>query len=423
MEAILWILPYAPLFLLVISLVITVHELGHYWVGRAFGAAVESFAIGFGRPIWEKRDRRGTRWRLNWIPLGGFVKFVGEVQMPQDTHQELPQTAETEEQAARLAAVEQAKARAPAGATDGKPTTFYDNEILVGRPYTVLNPWQRIAVSLGGPAANFVFAVLAFAVIGYANGVPQAQEVVVTGVIEGGAAEEAGFKSGDVILQAGGRAVQTGNDVTAVTQLNSGEPVTYRVLRGDDELTLVATPKLVEIGDATMRMKQKVGQVGISIEQRDTSMRGLNPVEAVGYGANRVTEAIGQTFNVLRRLVTGRESIDKLSGPVGILHLTSGVTEMTMSQEGVDLGQKFGQLFWTMIQLAALLSVGIGFFNLLPLPVLDGGAVIMHLAEAVTGKPLPEKVQNAGLTFGLVCLVGFALVVTLQDIFRLSVGS
>jgi regulator of sigma E protease len=136
----------------------------------------------------------------------------------------------------------------------------------------------------------------------------------------------------------------------------------------------------------------------------------------------RTAESIGQTINVLRRLVTGKEGIEKLSGPVGILHLTGGVTEMTMNQENVDLGAKFMQLFWMYFHLAALLSIGIGFFNLLPIPVLDGGAVVMTLAEAVTGKALPEKAQNAGLTFGLVSLVVFALLVTWQDIGRLISG-
>ena len=420
MDVIIWVLSYAPVFLLIISVVITVHELGHYWVGRMFGAAVESFAIGFGNPIVEKRDGRGTRWRLNWIPLGGFVKFVGEVQLAQDLKQELPQTAETEEEAARLAEV--GRATRPRGAVEGKPTTFYDNQILVGKPYNLLNPSQRIAVSLGGPVANFLFAIAAFAVIGGVQGVPQAQEVFVRGVIAGEAADRAGFKAGDVVIEAGGRPVETAQDIIMATQLSAGEAVSYRVLRGEETVALLATPVEQELVDSGMRMKQKVGRIGLDLGHRDTSIRNLNPVEAVGYGLQRTAESIGQTINVLRRLITGKEGIEKLSGPVGILHLTGGVTEMTMNQEDIDLGAKVMQLFWMYFHLAALLSIGIGFFNLLPIPVLDGGAVVMTLAEALTGKALPEKAQNAGLTFGLVSLVVFALVVTWQDIGRLISG-
>ena len=419
MDVILWVLTYAPLFLLIISAVITVHELGHYWVGRLFGAAVESFAIGFGKPIWEKRDGRGTRWRINWLPLGGFVKFVGEMQLPQDVGAQTPETVETEAQARRVAE----SLPKPAGAKEGVETTIYDNQILVGRPYTVLNPWQRIAVSLGGPFANFIFAILAFGVLGFVHGVPQAQEVYVTGVVAGGAAEKAGFQSGDVIVEAGGRRVTTSADVIMATQLSSGEEVSYGVKRGESLVSLIATPVENEVTDEALRMKQKVGQIGLGLAQRDTSIRGLNPIEAVGYGVQRTGDAIGQTFNVLRRLVTGKEGIEKLSGPLGILHLTGGVTEMTMAQKDISLGEKFADLFWMLFQLAAMLSVGVGFFNLLPVPVLDGGAVVMTLAEAATGKPLPERVQNVGLTIGLVCLAGFALVITFQDALRLPGGS
>lgn len=419
MDVILWVLTYAPLFLLIISAVITVHELGHYWVGRLFGAAVESFAIGFGNPIWEKRDRRGTRWRINWLPLGGFVKFVGEMQLPQDVGAETPETVETEAQARRMAEA----LPKPAGAKEGVETTLYENQILVGRPYTMLNPWQRIAVSLGGPFANFIFAILAFGVLGFVHGVPQAQEVFVTSVTSGGAAEKAGFKVDDIVVEAGGRRVTTSGDVIMATQLSAGEEVNYSVKRGDAIVPLIAIPVENEITDEALRMKQKVGQIGLGLAQRDTSIRGLNPIEAVGYGVQRTGDAIGQTFNVLRRLVTGKEGIEKLSGPLGILHLTGGVTEMTMAQKDISLGEKMADLFWMLFQLAAMLSVGVGFFNLLPVPVLDGGAVVMTLAEAATGKPLPARVQNVGLTIGLVCLAGFALVITFQDALRLPGGS
>jgi regulator of sigma E protease len=408
MDAIVWVLQYAPVFLILISLVITVHELGHYWVGRMFGAAVESFSLGFGRSILEVRDKRGTRWRLNWIPLGGFVKFVGEVQLAQDINQEIPETVANEAQAIEA---------------QGKTAILHDNQVLVGKPYTDLGPWMRIAVSLGGPFANFVFAAVVFAAIGFTLGVPQSKEVRITEVIAGDPAALAGVKARDVVLEVAGRPVKTASDVTQVTSLSAGEPVQMKLLRGEEHLTLVVTPLEKEVIDPALKTRQKMGRVGMGIADVETSLRRLNPAEAVGYGVSRTGDAIGQTFNVLRRLVTGKEGIDKLSGPVGILHLTGGVTEMTMKQEGVDLGQKIVDLIGILLQLAALLSVGVGFFNLLPIPVLDGGAVVMTLAEAATGKPLPDKIQNVGLTIGLVCLAAFALVVTLQDSLRLPWGS
>jgi regulator of sigma E protease len=380
MDGLLWVLRHLPEFIILISIVITVHELGHYWVGRAFGAAVESFSVGFGRPIFEVKDKRGTRWRVNWLPLGGFVKFVGEIQAPQDTKE------------------------AVAGP--------------VGKSFDQLGPWKRIAVALGGPFANFAFAILVFAAMGLAFGVPQAKEVLALNVSAGTPAYAAGFKSGDIVLEAGGKAVTTIGDVVRTTQLRAGEAVTYRVRRGTETLTLTATPVEQEIVDEALRMKQKVGKIGLELGQRDVMVRTLNPIEALGYGVKSTGDALSDTLNVLRRLVTGKEGLDKLSGPLGILSLTGSVTDLHMNQEGVGLGEKLGQLAITLLKLAALLSIGVGFFNLLPIPVLDGGAVVMSLAEGLTGKPIPEKVQQVGLTIGLVCLVAFALVITFQDVQR-----
>ncbi len=382
-------------FIVLISIVITVHELGHYWVGRGFGAAVESFSVGFGRPIFEVRDKRGTRWRVNWLPLGGFVKFVGELQAPTDTR-ETPD--------------------ATPSATEAAPVK------LVGKAYTELGPMKRLAVSLGGPLANFIFAIAVFAVLGMAFGIPQSKEITVASVAPNSAAAVAGFQPGDVIVEAGGRAVTVGSDVNRATELSAGEAVTYRVLRDGAPINLTATPLETEETNAVLQMKQKVGRIGIALTQRDTEMRYLNPVEAVGYGFTSTGDALGATLNVLRRLVTGKEGLDKLSGPVGIFTLADKVTDLHMQQKDVNIWEKVWQLTFSMLQLSALLSIGVGFFNLLPIPVLDGGAAVMCLAEAATGKEIPEKVHRVGLTIGLACLVSFALLITWQDIARLWPG-
>ena len=382
-------------FIVLISIVITVHELGHYWVGRGFGAAVESFSIGFGRPIVETRDKRGTRWRINWLPLGGFVKFVGEMQAPTDTR-------ETQETIAARAELEPVK--------------------LVGKLYTELGPMKRLAVSLGGPLANFIFAIVVFAFLGLAFGVPQSKQISVVDVLPNSVAASAGFKPGDVILEAGGRPVTMANDVNRATELSAGETVTYRVLREGAPVTLQATPVETEETNAVLQMKQKVGRIGIRLTETDTAIRNLNPIEAVGYGITSTGDALGATVNVLRRLVTGKEGLDKLSGPVGIFTLADKVTDLHMQQKNVDIWEKLRQLFFSLLQLSALLSIGVGFFNLLPIPVLDGGAAVMCLAEAATGKEIPEKVHRVGLTIGLACLVSFALLITWQDISRLWPG-
>jgi regulator of sigma E protease len=392
-------------FIIVISVVITVHELGHYWVGRGFGAAIESFAIGFGNPIFEARDKRGTRWRVNWLPLGGFVKFVGEMQAPTDKRDIPPEAVKQD-----ITVIE--------GAKPDEPTVK-----LVGKPYTELGPMKRLAVSLGGPFANFVFAIFVFAFLGMAMGVPKSDQVLVRTVVPGSAAEDAGFKVGDQFLRAGGKEVLTGYDVTRATMLNSGESVTYRILRDGQEMEISAIPRSETVTNTQLRVKEKVGRLGAGLQEVNTHTMHLNPIQGIGYGFSQTANALDATVNVLRRLVTGKDGLDKLSGPLGIFSVADAGTDANMKQEGVAYDQRlWGAALW-LIQLSALLSIGVGFFNLLPIPVLDGGAAVMCIAEAVTGKEVPEKVQRVGLTIGLACLVSFALVITWQDITRLAMWS
>jgi regulator of sigma E protease len=143
---------------------------------------------------------------------------------------------------------------------------------------------KRLAVSLGGPLANFIFAIAVFAVLGMAFGIPQSKEITVASVAPNSAAAVAGFQPGDVIVEAGGRAVTVGSDVNRATELSAGEAVTYRVLRDGAPINLTATPLETEETNAVLQMKQKVGRIGIALTQRDTEMRYQNPVEAVGYG-------------------------------------------------------------------------------------------------------------------------------------------
>lgn len=372
-------------FLLLISVVITVHELGHYSVGRFFGAAVESFSVGFGRPIAEVRDRRGTRWRINWLPLGGFVKFAGEMQAPQDKR-------EAPEGAAALA--------------------------LVGKPYTQISPMKRLAVSLGGPAANFIFAILVYTIWALTFGLPMGGEVRVNQVEAGGPAAAAGFKVGDVMLEAGGNKVETSYDVSKATVLRAGEPVVYKVNRAGAILTLTATPESRTTEDPVYKVTETTGHIGLGMTQSGLHFKRVGPIAALDHGVSTTAETVGTTITVLRRLITGHDGLDKLGGPVRIAGLTSKITDAHINEKGVSLAQRLIGVALDLAQMAALFSIGVGFFNLLPIPVLDGGAAVMCIAEAVTGREIPERVQRVGLTIGLACLISFALVITWNDITR-----
>jgi regulator of sigma E protease len=173
------------------------------------------------------------------------------------------------------------------------------------------------------------------------------------------------------------------------------------------------------LANEQLQIREKVGQIGVT--PKDINLRSvrLNPLEAVGFGFWQTGDNLSATLTVLRRLVTGKEGLDKLTGPVGIAKIAGTGTDLQMKQEGISLDKRLAGVAMWLIQLATILSIGVGFFNLLPIPILDGGAIVMCAAEAVTGREVPEKVQRVGLTIGLACILSFALVITWQDLTKL----
>jgi regulator of sigma E protease len=380
------LLSQGPLFLacliFMMGIVVIVHEYGHYLAGRAFGAAVESFSIGFGSPLFERKDKRGTRWRINWIPLGGFVKFAGEAQTAGDI-----------------------------GKIEGG---------LVGRPYPELSVGQRSLVSLAGPFANFVLASLIFALMIGTFGRPNV-EIGIYSVEEGTPAAVAGMEAGDIVISANGKAVKTASDIQLAAILNPNTPVDFVVRRGDTEQTLTVTPKEVvrenEVGQQVPQGTIGVKLASVSVQEPTR----YNPAEALGQGVIQTGKTLEQTVTMLSRIITGRMSIHTMSGPVGIGDVSRRIVNRVWAQEDVSVGTRVSELFWMLLGMCASISVGIGFFNLLPLPVLDGGHLVFNAYEALTGRHLPEKVQEVSLTFGLILLLGMVVVITWGDVIETGV--
>lgn len=364
-----------------LGVVVVIHELGHYWAGRAFGAATESFSVGFGNSIVERTDKNGTRWRINWIPLGGFVKFVGEAQGPRDVGQ-----------------VE----RGP-----------------IGKAYNDLTPVQRIAVSLAGPAANFVLAVLLFTLIVWVNGTARNQ-VVIAEVTDGKPAAEAGLQPGDIVTHIKGSRIENSRDFLLPIQLGAGESMALTVLRNGAELNLTITPERRR-RDNGLGQQTDLGTIDARFDPVPLEPRSYGPIGALGAGVVQTGDTVEMTVNLIVRIATGRESLNTLSGPVGIGDVSRRVVNRTMAVEQVSLGDRLSVLGWTALQLCALISIGIGLFNLLPFPILDGGHVVFHAWEAVTGKALPEKIQEGALTVGFFLLIGLFVVVTFGDILETGV--
>ncbi|WP_291076522.1 RIP metalloprotease [Hyphomonas sp.] len=375
------ILSQGPLFLVclifMMGIVVIVHELGHYLVGRWFGAAVESFSIGFGKPVFERKDKHGTRWRVNWIPLGGFVKFVGESQLASDV-----------------------------GKIESGP---------VGKAYNDLGVGQRSLVSLAGPFANFILSTLIFALIIGVHGRPD-MKVGIASVVEGGAAEAGGMEAGDVVLEVNGKSVSHVSEVLVAIILNPNEPMDFLVQRDAGQESLVITPEeIVRENDFGQKVPQAT--IGVSITPISFGEHiTYNPVEALGQGVIETGATIDRTVTMLTRIVTGKMSMHAMTGPVGIGDISRRAVNQVWEQEQMTTSQKLSQLFWMLASICAAISVGVGFFNLLPLPVLDGGHLVFNAYEAIAGREMPQKVQEVALTFGLILLLGMVVVITWGDL-------
>ena len=367
--------------ILMMGIVVVIHELGHYYAGRWFGAAVESFSVGFGKPITERKDKRGTRWRINWIPLGGFVKFVGEAQGPRDV-----------------------------GVVEDGPQ---------GKAYTELGPLQRIVVSLAGPAANFVLAVLVFTVLLLWVGTPR-ETIRVVDVVEGGPAAMAGLQSDDMIIGVDGKRLENRDDLLLPIKLGAGSPLDLEVERDGEYLALTLTPERKLMDNGLGQMVQ-LGTVGMEFLPIAGDPKHYGPVGAFVGGLAETGETVNMTVDMLARMITGKEPISNLSGPVGIGDVTRRVVTRTLEVEEASVADKARALGIIALKICALVSVGIGLFNLLPFPILDGGHVIFHTWEAVTGKALPEKIQEGALTVGFFLLIGLFVVVTWGDILETGV--
>ncbi|MFN3214639.1 MAG: M50 family metallopeptidase [Henriciella sp.] len=376
------ILAQGPIFLICLAFllgaVVIIHELGHYLAGRYFGAAVESFSIGFGASIYERKDSKRTRWRVNWIPLGGFVKFVGESQLPGDV-----------------------------GKVEEGP---------IGKPYNQLSVGARSIVALAGPAANFLLAVFLFTIFFAFRGTEQ-YDVYAYQVNEGYPAAEAGMQAGDVIKSVDGSEIRQIADMIVITSMSSGRALPFEVQRGDELLTLTVTPRR-EVRANQLGQLVPQGTIGVvpAPLRESVQYRKYGPLEAIGMGVVETKDTVGHTVYMLGRIITGKEPLALMSGPVAIGDAGRRIVNRTMGAETVPLATRLSVLGWSALQLCALISIGIGFFNLLPLPVLDGGHLVFNAYEAMTGKVMPEKVQEVALMAGLGLLLTMFVFITWGDV-------
>jgi regulator of sigma E protease len=384
-------------FLFVLTLVVTVHELGHFLVARWLGVAVDRFSIGFGRAIASWTDRSGVEWRLGWIPIGGYVKFSGDA----DASSAVPD-------ADTLAAM---RRRIQLKDGVGAERRFYHFKPV----------WARALVVLAGPLANFILAVALFALLLGAIG--ETTLAARVGALDPtGPAAKAGFKPGDLIVAADGRPIADFLDLKQFVMLRSGEAIDFRVQRGRSDLDLTATPERRAESDQLTNTVSRLGYLGVhpSTQPADIIRRRYSLPAAVSTGVERVWSRIDVTLTYLSRMATGKESGDQLGGPLRIASMAGAVAKAGAAGAPDLPGRLIGGLD-ALLYLAAVLSVGIGFMNLLPIPVLDGGHLVFYAYEAVVRRPMAARVQAAGQRVGLALLLAFMLFATWNDLQRLNV--
>ncbi|WP_421931499.1 RIP metalloprotease RseP [Phenylobacterium sp.] len=386
---------YIVPFVLVLTLVVTVHELGHFWAAKSFGVAVDRFSIGFGRSIAAWTDRSGVEWRIGWAPLGGYVRFAGDENVAsvpdQDDLETLRQSIVAREGQGGLA-----------------------------RYYHFKPIWQRAVIAAAGPIANFALAIVLFAALIFALG-EMLLPAKVASITPGSPAAQAGFRAGDLIAEANGRPVRSFVDLAEVAQLRVDLPTVFIVRRGTEDVSLTATSKLQMRSDGLggQRLQGTLGIVPAQAREDYIHVR-YNPIKALGKGVERTWRVLSTTVYYLGRMVTGQVSANQLSGPLGIARV-SGQVAQTGAEGASDIGSQVLGSGVALLGLAAVLSVGIGFMNLLPVPVLDGGHLLFYAYEAVARRPLAAKVQAVGYRVGLALLLGLMLFATWNDLQQLRV--
>jgi regulator of sigma E protease len=352
-------------FLAVIGPLVTVHELGHYWVARWCGVHSETFSIGFGRKIFGWRDKRGTTWKIGWLPLGGYVQFLGDrdaVSQPSADWEKLP-TAERDRS--------------------------FPGQVV----------WKRALIVLAGPVTNFLFAILIFAAFAMSVGVSSTPPTIAK-LAANGAAADAGLKEGDTIISIDERTMRTFEDIPLTIAHSVGEPVTLIVERGGKKFDVTLRPRMITEKD---RFGEKAQRAVIGILAGAQLNKRLGPIEALGHGAEKTWVIVRWTTEILGQLISGERSVKEMGGPLGIAKSSGQMAVM-----GPE----------TLIAFAALISINLGFINLLPLPMLDGGHLLFYAYEALRRKPASQQVQEWAFRFGFVAVVTLMIVVTFNDLGR-----
>lgn len=350
-------------FLLVIGPLVFVHEMGHYLVARWFGTKVEKFSIGFGREITGWTDKRGTRWKIGWMPLGGYVQFAGDLNAASQPDPNMSEVPDAER----------------ADLFQFKP---------VG---------QRFLIILAGPMINFLFAIILFmgifATYGQAQNAP-----VVSAIMEDSVADQAGFELGDEIRAVDGRAIERFDELADIVRLRPGQEMQFDILREGRDVSITTVTADITIEDR-FGNEARIGRLGIQSDVLE--MEPLGALQLPGAAIKQTLSSLEMITVGLGQIISGRRSIEELGGPLRIAQFS---------------GQTASLGLYAFLFFMAAISINLGFINLLPIPMLDGGHLVFYAAEAVRRRPIKPEAQEWAFRMGLVVLLSFMLMVTVIDL-------
>lgn len=355
-------------FILLIGPLVFLHELGHFLVARFFGVKVEAFSIGFGREILGWTDRLGTRWKFGWLPLGGYVRFAGDM---------------------NGASVEDARWRDLP--VEERAQVFHAKPV-----------WQRALIVLAGPVTNLVAAVVILAGFAFVYGEAKTPPVIAT-VQKASPADLAGLQPGDRILNANGRSIDSFDQIYPIVQDRPGERLVVEIERD-------GTRKLLDLVPATVRQtdrfgnEYRIGRIGIGAVAERT-IRPVSVLEAPLIGVERTASILDRMVTGLWQLVSGRRSLQELGGPIKIAQISGEAAVLGVPQ---------------FIYLAALISINLGFINLLPVPMLDGGHLTFYAVEAIQRRPVSPRTMEIAFRSGMYALLALMAFVTLNDLASLG---
>ena len=368
-----WIWANIIPFLFVLTVVVFFHELGHFLVARWCGVAVKVFSVGFGPELFGFDDRKGTRWRLSAIPLDGYVKFLGDENAASVTDRDAVAAMSPEER---------------------------------GNSFAAKGVGARAAIVAAGPLANFVLAIIIFTAIFSIFG-RETLTPRVDSVVEGSAAEAAGFEPGDLVLSIDGREILSFTDLQRIVTVMAGQELAVAVERDGRQTNLTVVPELRELTDR-FGNTQRVGVLGITRNATgpEDIVTETYSVPAAAWLAVQETWFVTErTLSYLGAVIIGRESADQLGGPIRVAEVSAQVATIG---------------FVALINLAAILSISIGLINLFPIPMLDGGHLVFFAFEAIRGRPLSDRVQEIGFRIGLAAVLMLMIFATWNDIIHLS---